>query len=461
MKVALVGLLLVGQRFDPFGGIPAMPTALPPLSAWSRRARARVQVIDSFGEGLSTSYRPAPGLTARGLTPEAIADRIDGDVDLVGVSVHSVASDTVALEVIAALRRKGLPVAVGGAHPSVLPERFLDAGVDWVVRGEGELGLGALLGGAARRGVIDRGLVGDLDELPSPDFGAIPLEAYWRLGLGHGPVRERYLNISTSRGCTQGCRFCATPGLSRGRWRAMSPERTVELLTELNRRHDVADFHIEDDDFAADRARVQRICELILSRGLRVSLSLPSGVRAQSLDVETVRLMAAAGFRYMSLAPESGAGRVVRAMGKQVDLDHLEDVATAAVRSGMRVGCFLIVGYPGEGPAHRAATGALVDRLVELGVDDLSVFIWSPLPGAAAFDLERGFDRLEALCWTPRWRARYGLYEGARFGLYLRAISAMVRTRPAAVARSAARVVTGQFETKGEMTLSRVLRWLH
>lgn len=461
MKVALVSLPLVGQRYDPFGSIPAMPTALPPLVGWLRRTGAQVQVIDGFAEGVSQRYRPVPGLIARGLTPGELVDRIDGDVDLVGLSVHSVASDTIALDLIAALRksRRGVKLAVGGAHPSVLPTRFLDAGADWVVTGEGERGLERLISSAPNCGTLDIPPVPELDELPLPEFDLLPLEVYWGLGLGHGPVRGKYLNISTSRGCTQGCRFCSTPALARGRWRAMSPERVLSLLVELHRRFDVREFHIEDDDFSADRERVKMICELILSHGLDIRLSLPSGVRAQALDADTVQKMAAAGFRYLSLAPESGANRVLRSMGKEVDLDHLFEVAKEAVSCGMRVGCFLIVGYPGEGRDDRAATGALVKRLVQLGVDDLSVFIWSPLPGAAMAGVERGYDRLEQLCWTPRWRARYGLYEGARIGLYLRAISAMVRSRPASVVSALTRIATGRFETKGEMTLHRMLRW--
>lgn len=461
MKVALVGLPLVGQRHDPFGSIPAMPTALPPLAGWLRRTGVQVQVIDGFAAGVKQRYEPAPGLIARGLTPSELVARLDHDVELVGLSVHSVASDTIALDLIEELKRqhRGLKLVVGGAHASLLPKRFLDAGADWVVIGEGEGGLERLLQSAPTSGVIDVPPVSDLDELPLPDFDILPLEIYWSLGLGHGPVRGRYLNISTSRGCTQGCRFCSTPALAQGRWRAMSPERVVELLVELRHRFDVREFHIEDDDFSADPERVREICELILSRGLDLRLSLPSGVRAQALDADTIRQMAAAGFRYLSLAPESGADRVLHAMGKEIDLDHLFDIATQAVSCGIRVGCFLIVGYPGEGRADRAATGALVERLVRLGVDDLSVFIWSPLPGAAMAGVERGYERLEQLCWTPRWRARYGRYEGARVGLYLRAISAMVRSRPAGVMSGMMRVVTGRFETKVEMTLHRMLRW--
>jgi radical SAM superfamily enzyme YgiQ (UPF0313 family) len=460
-KVTLIALPLSGQRLDPFGSIPAMPTALPPLAAWLRRLGARVQVVDGFAEAPARRWSPAPGVVARGLAPAEIARRVDRDADLVALSVHSVASDTVARATLAELRRlrPGARVVVGGAHPSLLPDRFLGAGADWVVRGEGERGLEALLGGARPPGVIDATIIEDLDSLPTPDFGALPLAAYWRLGLGHGPVRGPYLNVSTSRGCGQGCRFCATPALARGRWRALSPERTVALFEELSARLGVNEFHVEDDDFSADRRRVERICERLLATGRRYRLALPSGVRAQALDAATVRLMAAAGFRYLSLAPESGAGRVLRAMGKDVDLDHLAAIAAEAVRCGMRVGCFLIVGYPGERPADRRDTARLVETLVRLGVDDLSVFVWSPLPGAAAFDLERGWDRFEQLCWTPRWRAGYGRLEGARVGLYLRAFSAMVRSRPRAVIESLARVGSGRFETKGEMTVARMLRW--
>ncbi len=456
-KVTLVGLPLVGQRLDPFGSIPAMPTALPPLAAWLRRQGIAAQVIDGFGERPWQRFRPAPGLTARGLRPEELAALVDRDADLVGVSVHSVAGDTVGRRTVELLARRGTPVIAGGAHPGLMPERFLEAGATWVVRGEGEGGLAAILDGAPP------GLVWaeppDLDALPLPDFEVLPLRTYWALGLGHGPVQGRHLDITTSRGCAGGCRFCATPALAHGRWRGLSPERVLELIERQVRRLGVVELHIEDDDFSSDRDRVRRICELILHRDLRIRLALPSGVRAGSLDRETVRLLAAAGCRYLSLAPESGSRRVLRAMSKGVDLDHLLAVTAEAARVGIRVGCFLVVGFPGETAADRRETGELVDRLIRAGADDLSVFIWSPLPGAAAFGEERGYERLEQLCWTPRWRGGYGRYEGARIGLYLRALSSMVRARPRALSRSLARVAAGGYETKAEMTLSRMLRW--
>jgi len=459
-KVALVGLPLVGLRYDPFGSIPAMPTSLPPLSAWLRSQGHQVQVIDGFGERPGRRFQPAAGLVARGLTPVELVDRIDRDVDLVGVSVHSIAGDTVSLQTIRLLREADFaPIVVGGAHPGLMPERFLDSGARWVVRGEGEAGLRKLLDGAPS-GVIDAEPTLALDDLPLPDFSDLPLRTYWDLGLGHGPVRGPHLDITTSRGCSQGCRFCATPSLARGRWRGLGPARVLELLSMLERQTGVTEFHIEDDDFSADRERVKRICELLIRRASRIRLALPSGVRATSLDSETVRALAAAGCRYLSLAPESGSRKVLRSMRKDVDLDHLVSIAREASRSGMRVGCFLVVGYPGEGAVDRSATGALVRELIRSGVDDLSVFIWSPLPGAGAFELERGYERLEQLCWTPRWRRGYARYEGARIGLYSAALSAMVRTRPLALARSVSRVIAGgSFETKAEMTLSRILRW--
>jgi radical SAM superfamily enzyme YgiQ (UPF0313 family) len=360
------------------------------------------------------------------------------------------------VELLAA--RRGAPVVVGGANPGLMPERFLEAGATWVVRGEGEAGLAKLFNGAPP-GLIEAEPPPDLDALPLPDFEALPLRTYWALGLGHGPALGRHLDITTSRGCSQGCRFCATPALSRGRWRGMSPERVLELLERQVRRLGVVELHIEDDDFASDRDRVLRICQLILRRGLQIRLALPSGVRAAALDTETIRLLAAAGCRYLSLAPESGSRRILRAMSKEVELDHLAAMAAEAVRCGIKVGCFVVIGFPGETSSDRGATGAMVEQLIRLGVDDLSVFIWSPLPGASAFDEERGWDRLEQLCWTPRWRGGYGRYEGARIGLYLRALSSMVRARPLDLARSALRVVAGGYQTKAEMTIARIVRW--
>jgi len=366
----------------------------------------------------------------------------------------------VAIETLRHLgRRTAAPIVVGGAHPSVLPERFLEAGARWVVRGEGEPGLDAIIEGSAGDGVVEAAPLADLDLLPDPDYGVLPLRSYWELGLGHGPVSGAHLTVSTSRGCSHGCRFCATPSLGLGRWRGMGAERVVEMVSSLVGRHQVTDIHVEDDDFAADRDRVLAICEGLKERGLRVRIALPSGVRSEPLDAQVLAALASAGCRYIALAPETGSPRLLRAMGKHIDLEHVVSVAATALRLGIRVGCFFVLGFPSETGAERAATADLVERLVRLGVDDVSVFVWSPLPGAAASDLERGSERLEQLCWSPRWRAMYFRYEGARVGIYLRALGTMLRERPSALLESARRIVEGRFETKGEMTVRRMLGW--
>lgn len=458
MKVALLGLPLVGLRGDPFGSIPAMPTALPVLAAWLKKGGHAVQVIDGFGSDPQRRFSPADGLIGRGLDPSELAGRVDKDVDLVGMSVHSVAVDTVALETLRRLRARGFPVAVGGAHPSLLPHRFLEGGATWVLAGEGERGLERVLSEAApERTVIECEPIEDLDTLPIPELGLLPLTTYWTLGLGHGPVRGPFLNISTSRGCSQGCRFCATPSFMPRRWRGQSAARCLEDLTWLASHYNVRDFHLEDDDFASDPHRVAELCEGILSQELDLTFCLPSGIRAGTLDVSTVELLARAGCRYISLAPESGSERVLRSMGKNVDLGHLVSIARAASSNGIRVGCFLILGYPRERARDRAATAALLDTLIAAGVDDLSIFIWSPLPGAHSFGEERGFSSYEQLCWTPRWRAGYARFEGARVALYLRAIMGLARLRPWDVAKRLRSIRAKQFETKGEMTLARML----
>ncbi len=229
-------------------------------------------------------------------------------------------------------------------------------------------------------------------------------------------------------------------------------------MAELVDRYGVKDFHLEDDDFTSDRGRILSICDEIAARDLHIELALPSGVRSEPLDDEVLGALARAGCRYISLAPESGSARVLRAMGKPIDTEQVVSVAAAAARHGIKVGAFIVLGFPGEERADRWASAQLVRRLVAAGVDDLSVFVWSPMPGAASFGQERGYSHLEELCWSPRWRGAYWRLEGARVGIYARAIAALLRHRPVDVLRRLNAVRTGQFQTKGEMTLARILR---
>ncbi|MBW2145711.1 MAG: B12-binding domain-containing radical SAM protein [Deltaproteobacteria bacterium] len=475
MKVVLINPPMLGLAGDPFGSIPFMPVGLLSVAAFLRSRGVEIAVIDGYGEAPTRMRFSGPYMIS-GLTLAQVVERIPADVDLVGISVLAGASHRLALGLIRRLKSRlpGIAVMVGGPHAAVLPEPFLHGGADFVVPGEGEKAAwnicrfidGQIAALEPEHGALHARLPGvspqpatDLDSLPHPAFDLIPRQNYWKLGVAHAPFRARYHPMVTSRGCPFQCAFCSTPLLSGQQWRGRTARRVVQEMEEVYRRDGVRDFFFQDDNFAVDRGRVGDICSLIRERGLDVSIHLPSGVTANLLDEEIVRHMGRSGFHSICLAPESGSTQVIRRMKKPVDLQHLERVMQWLREARIRTNAFIMVGYEGETREEFRQTRALVRKLTRLGVDEFSVFIYTPLPGARppADPSLMQYENYEDLCWSPRWRPDYAQCRRKRMTLYGEFFLWKAAFHPLELARSWLRVITGRYETKGEMAFRRSL----
>ena len=172
--------------------------------------------------------------------------------DVVGLSVMT-GMHVRALELARHVRERfGVPILLGGPHPTYTPEVVEEPGVDAICRGDGEQPLVAVLDAIERGrawddvpglwvktpgGVIVRNPIGpmvaDLDELPRCDFGI----------YDHVPAvrRTTIAHFYVGRGCHFACGYCHNAhwdelfgGLGpKVRW--ASPGRIVEEVRELLR----------------------------------------------------------------------------------------------------------------------------------------------------------------------------------------------------------------------------------
>jgi len=170
-------------------------------------------------------------------------------------------------------------------------------GADYVVLGEGENRLPKLIG-YLERGEKPQGVDGiaakngvnrrkdiyttDLDSQPFAAVDLLPLENYWKLGYSHGPFAGKYMNILTSRGCPYTCSFCQAPAMCGGRWNAKSAERVLEEIQYHIDEYGVKDFHIQDENFAISRKRVEDICVGLLEGNYGITFCFPSGLKMET-----------------------------------------------------------------------------------------------------------------------------------------------------------------------------------
>jgi len=287
------------------------------------------------------------------------------------VAIHAMTFQASCLHAVAALVKQWNPhcaVAVGGPHPSAMPERVMeDQHIDLAALGEGEdtfvelverLDRGASLAGIA--GTVarhegepvrgpDRPFIENLDELPFPAWDLIELRRYFSdvmLNQNDITCRRELTTIFTSRACPFNCIFCHH--LFGKQFRARSPESVLEEIELLYREHGIRELHVIDDCFNFQPERAMTILEGVLQKGLDLKFAFPNGIRGDRVPAELLALMVRAGVYKVNFGIESGSPRLQKLIKKGLDLDRIRDgIERTAARRIFTHGFFML-GFPGE-----------------------------------------------------------------------------------------------------------------
>jgi radical SAM superfamily enzyme YgiQ (UPF0313 family) len=241
-----------------------------------------------------------------------------------------------------------------------------------------------------------------------------------------------------------------------------SAKNVVDEIEYSVSTYNVSEFHIEDVDPTISDKRIREICREILDRKLNIIWKLVSGTKVETIrDEETIDLMAQAGCRYISISPESGSPNVLKLMDKPFNLSHAEHLAAHMSRAGIRLQVCFVLGFPGETEQDLQMTWDLVYRLTRKGVDEIVLFIITPVPGSEIYESYRGFESLSELNFTPTWREDYEQLNRFRLSLYRHFLLWKLMYHPLKVLRQSLNFVLRRFETKMEMVpyKAMVYKW--
>jgi radical SAM superfamily enzyme YgiQ (UPF0313 family) len=241
--------------------------------------------------------------------------------DVVGLSVMTFQRHT-ALRVIQLVRRlqPAVRVVVGGYDASLAPDAYTDpsAGVDFIVRGEGELtfrelvraiergeDFSAVPGLSFRCGESfthnpDRAVSGlDGGDVRLPNRGARVLTGYTMVG-------RQVDVVETSRGCTFDCSFCSIIEMRGRNFHAFNFDRVLADIRDA-RAHGAQAIFLVDDNVTLNVRRFEGLCRAIIAAGLN---DLDYTVQAMTSAIANhgrtlAPLMRQAGFRYVFLGIEN------------------------------------------------------------------------------------------------------------------------------------------------------------
>ena len=289
-----------------------------------------------------------------------------------------------------------IPVVVGGPQSIALGRTFLEnSGVDYILRGEGEISLPMLLDAVLKsEGELDevKGLAmikdGVFHETPPEiidDLDTLPLPAY------HASLHSdrAYGNlIFTGRGCPFRCAYCApSPGKRKVRLRSI-PLVLEEIKTNLRNNPGLCCLIVMDDTFTLGRERIEAFCEgmreLRKERDLVWYCECHVGRIKSFMDV--LPAMIDAGLIRLQIGIESGDQEVVDQYNKHVRIDDILEFVSYAADCGLaQIATNFIVGGPQE---REGATADLIRELIDRapGIIDIITGFLRAYPGTEIFE---------------------------------------------------------------------------
>lgn len=252
-------------------------------------------------------------------------------------------------------------VVLGGSGFNIHPAGCMEyLGADLGIYGEGEeafplllealdkkQGLEAVPGAVWRKNnsvvVNAPRKIADMDRSAAPDYSLFDTAAYFNDTQGTLPG---CVTIQGKRGCHMKCIYCSTPALEGTQCRLRAVTQVVQDMAMLNREQGVTRFYVADNVFNFPVPNAKEFCREILRQGLDVQWQ--AIMNPAFGDDELFALMSEAGCSFMSLGNEHGTDLLLRNLGKGFTLKNVRTAAERARKNGIRFGCFLLFGGPGE-----------------------------------------------------------------------------------------------------------------
>jgi len=296
------------------------------------------------------------------------------------------------------LRRRRIPVVIGGSHVTFMAEEALDH-ADFVARGEGgeQIMLEIVDALEGRTQVADvTGIsfrrhgetvhnplherCADLDTLPFPD-----------LTLVKGNERLVNTPIMTSWGCPFDCTFCSVTAMFGKKYRFRSAESVIAEIKQKNPKK----IFFYDDNMAANRKRLKRLLRMMIDEGIQVRWG--AQVRTDVVkDRELLELMQASGADFVALGLESVSQDTLDAFEKSQTVDDIEHAIAVLHQYGIRSHGMFVLGAEHDGPSSVRDT---VSFALKNHIDTVMMNILTPLPGTQQFEELDVEDRIITRDW--------------------------------------------------------------
>jgi len=334
------------------------------------------------------------GVTPKEVQLEMYDDRIEdvdyeSPTDLVGITVET----TTALrsyEISRKFRKRGIPVVLGGFHPTLMPEEAKQH-ADSIVVGQAE-GVWPELLRDLSRGEFKSTYAGSPNEFLR---GSTPAK-----NVFNGRKYLPFSLIEAGRGCYFDCDFCAVREFFDRDYYPRPVSSIVEDIKHSGKRN----LLIVDDNIASRKSHLEELCTAL--RPLNVNWASQASISV-SEDEELLDLMKASGCKGLLIGFESLVDDNLRQMNKSANLrrkDYSKSVAKLRAR-GIRVYGSFVVGYDFDTPEtiNETLNFAISEKLAISNLYPLT-----PIPGTALYSRLKEEGRLVNPNWWLDYNHQYG-----------------------------------------------------
>ena len=302
----------------------------------------------------------------------------EADIIIIASSMHCWEEENQAAKL---LKRNYPKSKVGLYGPFAHTNHILfDSDIDFIIGGELESAILEFLENKIDlNGLINTGVVKNLDDLGFPDWSLFPYETFSYFPM----LRNRVmLPIQSSRGCSFNCDFCPYMVSQTPSYRKRKPKLVVDEIEHNIKKFNMKSFLFRDICFTLDKKHAAAIAQELIER--KISIDWGCETRLDCLTFDLIDLLYDSGMRGVNLGIESGDTEILKNSGKRnPSIQKQEEIINYMNSKKIRVNGFYMLGLVDDTVESMNKTIAYANKLNTQGAQ---FCVTTPFPGTPLFE---------------------------------------------------------------------------